>query len=98
MFLHNLTDSPHSRQILMVGDCMVQLTHKLGIVGAGCDVEEPYLKRCTHHYHLIFFHCVAWVLGFLIGGFYRYAEGILSKVIMGKRTKLVRLYLFCQPH
>ena len=69
------------------------------VVEAGPEVvEEPYLKRCTHHYHLIFFHCVAWVLGFLIGGFYRYAEGILSKVIMGKRTKLVRLYLFCQPH
>ena len=24
----------------MVGDCMVQLPHKLGIVGAGCNVEE----------------------------------------------------------
>ena len=24
----------------MISDCMVQLPHKLGIVGAGCDVEE----------------------------------------------------------
>ncbi len=34
LFLHNLAGSPHRRQILMVGDCMVQPTHKLGIADA----------------------------------------------------------------
>jgi len=38
MFLHNIAGSPHRRRILMVGDCMVKLPHKLGIVGAECDV------------------------------------------------------------
>ena len=38
MFLHNIASSPHRRRILMVGDCMVKLPHKLGIVGAECDV------------------------------------------------------------
>ena len=38
LFLHNIASSPHRRRILMVGDCMVKLPHKLGIVGAECDV------------------------------------------------------------
>ena len=34
----------------MVGDCMGQLHHKLGIVGAGCDLEEhhPILRSRPH--------------------------------------------------
>ena len=40
LVLHHLAGSPHRRRILMVGDCMGNLHHKLGIVGAGCDVEE----------------------------------------------------------
>ena len=40
LLLHNLAGSPHRRRILMISDCMVQLPHKLGIVGAGCDVEK----------------------------------------------------------
>jgi len=50
MFLHHLAGSPHRRRILMIGDCMVQLPHKLGIVGAGCDTEEcrPILRSRPH--------------------------------------------------
>ena len=29
----------------MISDCMVQLPHKLGIVGAGCDVEETLISN-----------------------------------------------------
>ena len=50
MFQHNLAGSPHRRRILMIRDCMVQLPHKLSIVGAGHDVEEcrPILRRRPH--------------------------------------------------
>jgi len=48
MFLHNLAGSPHHRRILMVGDCTVQLPHKLGMVGAGCNVEERCYKNGYH--------------------------------------------------
>ena len=49
-FLHNLTGSPHRRRILMISDCMIQLPHQLGIVGARCNVEEcrPILRSRPH--------------------------------------------------
>ena len=40
VFLNNLTRSPHRRRILMVGNCMVQITHKRGIIDARRDVEK----------------------------------------------------------
>ena len=40
LFLHHRAGSPLRRRILMISDCMVQLPHKLGIVGAECNVEE----------------------------------------------------------
>ena len=50
LFLHHLAGSSHRQRILMIGDCMVQLPHKLGIVGAGCDMEEcrPILRSRPH--------------------------------------------------
>ena len=34
MFLHNLTDSPHRRRKLMLGNCLLHSPKKLGMVGA----------------------------------------------------------------
>ena len=36
MFQQNPAGSPHRRRILMVGDCVVRLPHKLGIADDGC--------------------------------------------------------------
>ena len=40
MFRHNLAGSSHCPQILMVGNCMIQMPHKFRLVGAGRDVEK----------------------------------------------------------